>query len=344
MSSDLDLANISADDDLKVGALADGFASTAVKTDIDDSAVGLGNASDSNIGNGSNNDSSSNSSDNSTHESNDNGNNRGNDYDYDLRVTTNTSNTTNTSTDDHTNTVSINDPSRSYNTDDSNNTDSSSHIKDSFNSDSSTHTTDSGNAYSYADSSSHVTDSGNSFSYADSSTHTKDSFNSDSSTHYDLGNLKDVGNSGSIGIAGGDLNFHLGDDYSFNLNLDNVLNNALNGAGNDVGFSPVQANNLADQDQAYNITMNNQHASSAVDTGGADHGSSGFDFSFDPHGHQQASGGTDISAQHDQSIDASSVAYNAGFHQEIVQGANLVSNTADISYTGGDHHDTTSSS
>jgi hypothetical protein len=346
MPTDLDLANVTADDDLKVGALADGLASTATdKSDVDDSAIGVANASDSN--NGSNNDSSTTNTDNS--EANNNGDNRSNDYDFDLKVinATNTSNSTSTSTetDDHTKTVSINDPKHSYNTDDSYNTDSSTHTKDSYNADSSTHVKDSGNTFDYADSSSHVKDSGNTFDYADSSSHANDSYNSDSSSHW--GTLDDVTNGGNIGIAGGDLNFHLGDDFSFNLNLDNVLNNALNGEGNDTGFTLAQANNLADQDQAYSISMdnsgahNNLHSSGGDPTGGV---GVGYDVS---HEHHAGAGDATNTAGHDQSssVDASSILANSGFHQEIVQGANLVSNAADISITGGnDHHDTTSSS
>lgn len=341
MPTDLDLANVSADDDLKVGALADGLASTATdKSDVSDSAIGVANTADSN---NHNDNSTTDSSDNSSHEANDNGNNRDNSYDYDLKVInasnseSSSSTSTSTSTDDHTKTINL----------DSGNTDSSVHNKDSGNTDSSTHVKDSGNTFDYADSSTHVKDSGNTFSYADSSSHVSDSGNTDSSTHYDLGNLKDVDNSGGIGIAGGDLNFHLGDDYSFNLNLDNVLNHALNGAGNDTGFTLAQANNLADQDQAYNISMdnsgahNNLHSTGGDPTGGV---GVGYDVS---HEHHAGAGDASNSAGHDQSssIDSSSILANSGYHQEIVQGANLVSNASDISITGGnDHHDTTSSS
>ncbi len=39
--------------------------------------------------------------------------------------------------------------------------------------------------------------------------------------------------------------------------------------------------------------------------------------------------------------DASAILANSGFHQELVQGANMVSNTSDVAFTGGnDTHDT----
>jgi hypothetical protein len=350
MPTDLNLANVSADDDLKVGALADGLASTATdKSDVDDSAVGVANASDSN--NGSNNDSSTDTSnsDSSNHEANDNGDNRDNSYDYDTKVitatNTSTSSSSDSSTDDHSKTVTLDNTEHSYNTDDSYNTDVSNKTEDSYNSDSSSHVKDSGNSFSYADSSTHVKDSGNTFDYADSSTQVKDSNNSDSSSHW--GTLDDVTNGGNLGIAGGDLNFHLGDDYSFNLNLDNVLNNALNGEGNDTGFTLAQANNLADQDQAYSISMDNSGAHNNLDsTGGDPTGGVGVGYDVS-HEHHAGAGDASNSAGHDQSssIDSSSILANSGYHQEIVQGANLVSNASDISITGGnDHHDTTSSS
>jgi len=310
----------STDDHSKVAALADGFANSAVNsTNIDDGStglVGVGNSSNSHK------DSSTTTTNTDASQTNGNGDNRDNSYDYDSK--TNTTTTNNTSSYNHQDTdtkvTSITDTKDSYNTS----------TKDSGNSysDSSTHVKDSGNTY--------TKDSGNSYSYSDSSTHQT------TTSDYDFGTLKDIGSiSGNVGIAGGDLNFNLGSDYSFNLNLDNILNNALNGDGNHTGFSLVQANNLADMDTAYNVTMNNQHATNDLSSEGGDsHSDAGIGFdsksSWDPN---TPIAGHDLSGT--SHADSSSILANSGYHQELVQGANLVSNTSDIAVTGGDHHDVT---
>jgi hypothetical protein len=320
------------DDHSKVAALADGFANSAVNsTEVDSGAtglVGVGNSSNSN--NSSSTDTSS--------QSNDNGNNRGNDYSYDTKVNTSTDNSSynNQVTDTDTKVTTLTNTKDSYNDITS--------TKDSGN----TSTKDSGNSYNYSDSSTHLKDSGNSLS----ETYNKDSGNytSDSSTHqsttseYDFGTLKDIGEvSGNVGIAGGDLAFNLGDNYSFNLNLDNILNNSLSGDGTHTGFSLVQANNLADQDTAYNVSMNNANASNNLSSQGGDaHSDPGIGFdsklSWDP---STPIAGHDLSGT--STANGSSILANSGYHQELVQGANMVSNTSDIAITGGDHHDTTTS-
>jgi hypothetical protein len=307
------------DDHSKVAALADGFANSAINsTEVDDGStglVGVGNTANSN------NDSSTNTSS----EANNNGDNRGNDYDYDTKINTTTDNSSynHQVTDTDTKVTTLTDTKDSYN--------NITNTKDSGN----TSTKDSGNSYS--DSSTHLKDSGNYTS--DSSTH------SSTSSDYDFGTLKDIGEvSGNVGIAGGDLAFNLGDDYSFNLNLDNVLNNSLNGDGNHTGFSLVQANNLADQDTAYNVNMNNAHAHNDLSsTGGDPHSDAGIGFdsklSWDP---STPIAGHDITGT--STADGSSILANSGYHQELVQGANMVSNASDIAITGGDHHDTTTTS
>jgi hypothetical protein len=318
------------DDHSKVAALADGFANSAINsTEVDDGStglVGVGNTANSN------NDSSTNTSS----EANNNGDNRGNDYDYDTKINTSTDNSSynHQVTDTDTKVTTLTDTKDSYN--DITNT------KDNGN----TSTKDSGNSYNYSDSSTHLKDSGNSLSES----YNKDSGNSDSSTHsstssdYDFGTLKDFGEiSGNVGIAGGDLAFNLGDDYSFNLNLDNVLNNSLSGDGTHTGFSLVQANNLADQDTAYNVNMNNANANNDLTSHGGDpHSDAGIGFdsklSWDP---STPIAGHDLTGS--STADGSSILANSGYHQELVQGANMVSNASDIAITGGDHHDTTNS-
>jgi hypothetical protein len=319
------------DDHSKVAALADGFANSAINsTEVDDGStglVGVGNSSNSH---------NDNSSDSSS-EANDNGNNRGNDYDYDTKINTSTDNSSYNQqlTDTDTKVTTLTDTKDSYNNITS--------TKDSGN----ISTKDSGNNYN--DSSTHLKDSGNTLTES----YNKDSgnYSVDSSTHthttsdYDFGTLKDFGEiSGNVGIAGGDLAFNLGDDYSFNLNLDNVLNNSLNGDGNHTGFSLVQANNLADQDTSYNMSMNNENAHNNLhSTGGDPHSDAGIGFdsklSWDP---STPIAGHDITGS--STADGSSILANSGYHQELVQGANMVSNASDIAITGGEHHDTTTSS
>lgn len=321
---DLDIANVRSEDDMRVGALADGLATSATNdTSADGGSTALaGVANEINTTNNNTN-TTVNDTDNSTstHDANnDNGNNRGNDYSWDY--TTKVVNATHTDTD----------------------TD----IKDNGN----THTSNSGNTidsnndYDYT--------SNKSFSNTDTDVkninHTEDSYNSTSNSHNlsvtddDFGSLKDVLNTGNLGVAGHDVNYNIGDDFSFHFNVDNILNNSLGGEGNDTGFSLVQANNLADQDTAYDMHMNNSGANNQLGAyGGEAHSAAGVDvdskLSWDPH---TAGVGHDLTGS--STSDASAILANSGFHQELVQGANLVSNTSDVAITGGnDAHDTHSS-
>lgn len=153
----------------------------------------------------------------------------------------------------------------------------------------------------------------------------------------DFATLKDVKDFDNLGIAGGDLAFNIGDDFSFNLNVDHILNNSLEGAGNDTGFSVVQANNLADQDQAYDIKMNNANATNDLRANGGD-SDGGDGLNFDTKSDWDLKAGDGINGS--TTSDASAILANSGFHQEIVQGANLVSNTVDSSVIGGNSHTT----
>ena len=176
--------------------------------------------------------------------------------------------------------------------------------------------------------------------YSDNDTSTKttttsDSFNSADSFYKsddDFGNITGVKDVGNLGIAGGDLTFNLGDDFSFTLDVDNILNGSLNGDGNDTGFSMVQANHLADQDEAYDIKMQNGGAENHLSANAGDaYGAEGIDGK-----------GWDLKAGDDaagtSTADASAILANSGFHLELVQGANMLSNAVDVTITGGNSH------
>ncbi|KAA0697446.1 fibrinogen-binding protein [Neorhizobium sp. P12A] len=319
---DLDIANVSAEDDLRVGALADGLATSAVNgTHSDDGSVAVAgvanqtNTTNTNIISDDDKTDSNNSTDDHS------GNNRNNDYDWDY--TSKVINATHTDTD-----VDIKD---NGNTSTSNsNNDLNSHNDYDWTSNKSFSNTE--------------TDIRNiNKNEMDDSYNTKTTSDSHNSTNSDddFGSLKDVANFGNLGVAGHDVTYDIGDDFSFHFNVDNILNNALGGDGNDTGFSLVQANNLADQDTAYDLKMNNSGADNYLNaTGGNAHGADGVDIdsklSWDPH---TAGVGHDLTGSNVS--DASAILANSGFHQELVQGANMVSNAADIAITGGnDQHDT----
>ncbi len=229
---DLDITKIS-DDDVKIGALADGFANSAVNgTDVDDGSTalaGVGNEINTNTtANTSTSDDDVSNSGNGNSDNDFNGNNRGNEYD--LNYTSKIINATHTDTDVD--------------------------IKDNGNTSHSNNVLDSNNDYdwtsnkSYADNDvKNTTHNETEDSYNSSSSNTSNSHNTAISDD-DFGSLKDVGNFGNLGVAGHDVTYDIGDDFSFHFNVDNILNNALGGDGNDAGFSLVQANNLADQDTA----------------------------------------------------------------------------------------------
>jgi len=163
------------------------------------------------------------------------------------------------------------------------------------------------------------------------SLNTSDSFNK---TDTDFAVIDDVKDFGNLGVAGHDLTFDIGDDFSFTLNIDNILNGSLSGGGADSVFSTVQANHLADQDQAWNIAQNNSDAQNHLNAdAGTAHGADGVDMD---------SKGWDLKAGDDtagtSTADASAILANSGFHLELVQGANMLSNAVDSSVIGGNSH------
>ncbi len=328
-------SNSGGDDITKIGALSDGFANTATNsTEIDDGSNGyIGTANGDNRNNyndsgthDSNNDNSKvidsgnvsdsgNTSDSSTNVNVNadidvaagNGDNRENSYDW--NYTDNTKNIT------HTDTDNINKTEDSYN----------SKIEDSYNA----KTEDSYNTST----STKVEDSNN------TSTKVEDSYNSDSSSHSfnldksdndfaDLDNIKGVDN---LGVAGGDLTFNLGDDFSFNLDVNNLLGGDIGGAG----FSAVQANHLVDQDVAYNLTMDNGYANNQLSAnGGSAWGDEGVSGGHSWSASDLPTAGDDLTGT--STADASAILANSGFHMELVQGANMLSNSVDSTIAGND--------
>lgn len=300
------------DDITKIGALSEGFANTSTNdAKVDDSNVGTANGENRNNDN----------SDNSTNVDVDakidvavgNGDNRDNDYDwsYDSKSYSDNDTTVKTSTETSTEIKTDYDwsyESKSYSDNDTN-------VKTVTDTDTKT--------FSYSDDDTTTT-----------TTTTSDSFNSADSFYKsddDFGNIAGVKDVGNLGIAGGDLTFNLGDDFSFTLDVDNILNSSLNGEGNDTGFSLVQANHRRIRIRP-DVRMDNGGAQNHLSANAGDaFGAEGMDGK-----------GWDLKAGDDaagtSTADASAILANSGFHLELVQGANMLSNAVDVSVTGGNSH------
>ncbi|NYT30263.1 fibrinogen-binding protein [Rhizobium sp. WYCCWR 11128] len=298
----------------KVGALADGFANSAINsTEIDDDSTGYVGG----VANGDNRDNTDNSVDVDVKAEIDvaanNGDNRDNEYDWSYKSDDDTSTKTTTTTD------SNNDYDWSY--------DSKSYSDN----DTDTKTITDTDTKTVTDTDiKTVTETDTDTKTVSDSNNTSDSFNK---TDTDFAVIEDVKDS-NLGVAGHDLTFNLGDDFSFTLDVDSILNNSLTGAGNDSGFSAVQANHLADQDSAWNIKMDNEGAQNHLNANGGTANSA--------EGMEMDGKGWDLKAGDDangsSTADASAILANSGFHLELVQGANLLSNTVDSSVIGGNSH------
>lgn len=307
------------DDITKIGALSEGFANTSTNdATVDDSNVGTANGENRNNDNSDNSDNSNNSTNVDVDAQIDvavgNGDNRDNDYDWSYDSKSYSDNDTTVKTSTETNTEIKSDYDWSY--------ESKSYSDNDINVKTVTDTDTKTFSYSDNDTSTTTTATSGSFNSADSFYKSDDDFGN-------IAGVKDVGN---LGIAGGDLTFNLGDDFSFTLDVDNILNSSLNGEGNDTGFSLVQANHLADQDQAWDVRMDNGGAQNHLSANAGDaFGAEGMDGK-----------GWDLKAGDDaagtSTADASAILANSGFHLELVQGANMLSNAVDISVTGGNSH------
>jgi hypothetical protein len=311
-------------DETNVGALANGFANSAInETEISEDSTGYVGG----VANGDNRNNTDVDVDTKVDVEANNGNNRDNsyDWDYDSKTTTINDNDTKTTTDIDTDidtdmksvTGSYNSSdydwsydSKSYSDDDTKTvTDIDTDIKTISDNDSKTISDDDTKTVT---------------------TNTADSFNH---TDTDFAVLDDVKDFDNLGIAGRDLTFDIGDDFSFSLDVDKILNDALDGAGNDSGFSAIQANHLADQDVAYDLRMNNENANNDLK---ADAGTA-----YGDEGMNMDGKGWDLKAGDDVAgssvADASAILANSGFHFELVQGANLLTNAIDSSIVGGNH-------
>ncbi|MDR6664954.1 fibrinogen-binding protein [Rhizobium sp. 1399] len=312
------------DDTVKVGALADGLSSAINSTEIDDDSTGYVGG----IANGDNRNNTDNSTDVDVKANvdldvkTDNGDNRDNDYDWSYKSDDDTNTKTTTINDNDTTTTTKSDYDWSY--DAKSYSDDDVDIKTITDNDTTTKTdTDIDTDIKT------ITDTDT--KTTTNSHNTSDSFNK---TDTDFAVIDDVKDFGNLGVAGHDLTFDIGDDFSFTLNIDNILNGSLSGEGADSVFSTVQANHLADQDQAWNITMENGGAQNHLSANaGTAHGADGMDMD---------SKGWDLKAGDDvtgtSTADASAILANSGFHMELVQGANMLSNAVDSSVIGGNSH------
>lgn len=305
-------------EETNVGALADGFANSAINsTEVDEGSTGYVGG----VANGDNRDNTDNSVDVDVDSkidvdvATDNGNNRDNEYDwsYDSKSYSNTETDTDIKTITDNDTTTVTDSYNSSDYDWSYDSKSYSNTETDIDTDIKTVT----------ETETDIKTTTDSFNIT-----TSDSFNSSDD---DFGQLDNVHDFGNLGIAGGDLTFDIGDDFSFSLNVDNILNNSLNGVGNDSGFSAVQASHLADQDTAWEVSMQNGGAQNYLSaTGGTADSSEGMELDAK---------GWDLRASDDVSgastADASAILANSGFHFEFVQGANMLSNTIDSSVIGG---------
>ncbi|RYC13977.1 fibrinogen-binding protein [Ciceribacter ferrooxidans] len=301
------------DTENNVGALADGFANSAINsTEVDEGSTGYVGG----VANGDNRNNTDNSTDVDVDAKVDiaanNGDNRDNEYDWSY----DSKSYSNTETDTDIKTVSDNDTKTVTDTDIKTDYDWSYDSKSYSNTETDTDIKT-------------VTDTD-----TDIKTVTETATDSYNSTDTDFAVLEDVKDNGNLGIAGGDLTFNLGDDFSFTLDVDNILNDSLNGQGNDAGFSAVQASHLADQDSAWNVRMDNGGAQNQLSANGGNADSSeGVELDGKC---WDLKAGDDVAGN--STADASAILANSGFHFEFVQGANLLGNTIDSSIIGGNSH------
>lgn len=304
------------DESTVAGALADGFAASAINsTEVDEGSTGYVGG----VANGDNRGNTDNSVDVDAKVDIEagNGNNRDNDYDwsYDSKSYSNTETDIKTVSDDDTKTVTSTDIKSDYD----------------WSYDSKSYSNTETDIKTVTETKTDIDTDIKTVTYDnDTTTNATDSFNSSDT---DFAVLEDVKDFGNLGIAGGDLTFNLGDDFSFTLDVDDILNDSLNGGGSN-GFSAVQANHLADQDSAWDVRMENAGAQNHLSANaGTANGADGMELD----------GKTwDLKANDDvtgtSTADASAILANSGFHFEFVQGANMLSNAIDSSVIGGNSH------
>ncbi|EAV42561.1 fibrinogen binding protein [Stappia aggregata IAM 12614] len=143
--------------------------------------------------------------------------------------------------------------------------------------------------------------------------------------------LSDHASVGDMLIAKGDINFDPGDD----INVEDVLNDALNGAGNDTGFVLNNSNMLEDNDQATDTYVANQasFAQNLTATGGSAVADDGLAFG----GSSMTVDALDDATVIGEVMAAANAANSTeAFVNELVQGANILNNSVDTSIVGGD--------
>ena len=173
----------------------------------------------------------------------------------------------------------------------------------------------------------------------------------------------DINMSGSatidtILVGKGDISFDPGNEQ----NIEDLLNDALNGAGNDTGTINSQFNNLVDSDVLSSASVGGNLQQTNTSTGGSaasddgigvgsdDVADAGWDFHMKGGGHggddddgalgassgNWGSGNGDDGFVSGESLSSAASAIDTtAFNQSIVMGANVLGNTVDMSVVGG---------
>ena len=155
----------------------------------------------------------------------------------------------------------------------------------------------------------------------------------------------------------GDINFDPGNE----MNLEDMLTEALNGNGNDVGTINAQSNNLVDNDVLETATVDGTLDNTGDSTGGTASSSDGIGVGGSSSaagdtaaksfwGEDEAEGsvtddwgsdnGDDGFVSGESLSSAASTIDTTAFNQSIVMGANVLGNTVDMSVVGGNMNST----
>jgi len=179
-------------------------------------------------------------------------------------------------------------------------------------------------------------------------------------TDDDFGDIDMAGGASidTILIGKGDISFDPGNEQ----NIEDLLNDALNGAGNDTGTINSQFNNLVDSDVLSSASVGGNLQQTNTSTGGSaasddgigvgsdDVADAGWDFHMKGGGHggddddgalgassgNWGSGNGDDGFVSGESLSSAASAIDTtAFNQSIVMGANVLGNTVDMSVVGG---------
>lgn len=176
--------------------------------------------------------------------------------------------------------------------------------------------------------------------------------------------MSDGASVGTLLVGKGDISFDPGNEQ----NIEDILTNALNGAGNDSGTVNSQFNNLVDSDELHSATVDGYLQQNNTSSGGnasSDDGigadsADGYDIGWDMQMHGRGHGGPG-GRDDDEGIEsgdwgsgngddgfvsgesmssAASAIDTTAFNQSIVMGANVLGNTVDMSVVGGNMNST----